>query len=146
MSTPTGPHPANHLGCQVFHFGHLRWCVTLADELIAADPDQATFVPEGGIDRLGTFLPGGTTPGTVPLFQVHVDTVYAMTTDLSRPLTVVRLPARDGEDMGAMVIDGWHRIYRALAEGRTTLPVRLLSPEVERAARLPMPGFLRGTR
>jgi hypothetical protein len=77
------------------------------------------------------------TAGMVRLFVVEVDREYAMTrTNLDQPILVVRLLANDGEDLGGMVIDGWHRMYRARVEGRTTLPAYVLSVEAEKAVRM----------
>lgn len=65
-----------------------------------------------------------------------------MTTDLSVPIIVAPIAPESGQDNGSIVIDGWHRIYRARREGRDTLPALLLTPETERTARIAMPTYL----
>lgn len=62
------------------------------------------------------------------LHLIRIDREYATTkTDLTQPLIFVRLRDPDtGEDMGPMLIDGWHRLYRAAKEGVKDLPVRIL--------------------
>ncbi|MBM7771748.1 hypothetical protein JOD54_001952 [Actinokineospora baliensis] len=112
--------------------------MTLAQELIAADPAAAVLVPAAGIGNLRPLLPDPVRGGTS---LVHVDTVYAMGRDLSVPLIVAPLEPLDGIDMGNLVIDGWHRVYKALAEGRTTLPAYFLTADTEREARFRVPYF-----
>ncbi|CRK55450.1 hypothetical protein [Alloactinosynnema sp. L-07] len=123
----------------MFHFAAFRWCITRAAELIAADPSAADFTPAAGIVGLEQFLPlTPDPPDTIRLIRVLVDTEYAMTTDLSRPVLVASLE-HHGDQLGAVVIDGWHRVYRALREGRTHLPALVLRADTERAARIPYP-------
>lgn len=62
------------------------------------------------------------------LTMIRIDTEYAMTkTDLTQPLIIVRLrDPDDGTDLGPMLIDGWHRLYRAAKEDRPVLPAKIL--------------------
>lgn len=130
------PHSPTHRDCQVFFFAAYRWCITHALELITADPEAATLIEEAEITGLGQFLPiEPDEPGSVALIRVEVDTEYAMSTDLTKPLLVAPLEA-GGQPAGAVVIDGWHRVYRALREGRTHLPALLLTTEAERTCRV----------
>ncbi|WP_395111306.1 hypothetical protein [Actinomadura sp. SCN-SB] len=63
---------------------------------------------------------------------IHIDPDHAATVDLSRPLLAVPIP-----DAGApLVIDGYHRIHRAVTTGIRTLPVVLLDEADERACRI----------
>ncbi|MGH3861637.1 hypothetical protein [Actinokineospora sp.] len=135
---PGTPHPSTHLGCQTFRFLTMRWCKTAAAELIAADLDAAELV-DAGIGSLAAFLPGWRTPGAISLIQIDVDHDHAMSTDLDRPIIAVRIVSDSGQGYGSIVIDGWHRVYRALAEDRTTLPALVLSAAAEKAARYPLP-------
>lgn len=131
-------HPPDHDGCQTFRFMAFQWCVTRAQELIAADPQAAGFWPRLDITALETFLPlRPDPPDTIRLIRIDVDTDYAMRTDLSKPLIISPL-LRGDDDFGAVVIDGWHRAYRALREGRTDLPAHMLTPATESAARIPL--------
>lgn len=130
-------HPAAHDACQVFRFLARAWCVTQALELIDADPTAAEFISEADITGLDGFLDlTPPTPGHLRLFVVEVDKEYALTqTDLEVPILLVRI-MYEGEDLGCLVIDGWHRVYRARIEGRTSLPAYLLSAEAERTVRI----------
>jgi hypothetical protein len=132
-------HPASHRDCQVFQFLARAWCVTRARELIEADSTAAEHIPDADITGLDGFLDlTPPTPGNVRLFVVEVDKEYALTrTDLEVPILLVRI-VHEGDDLGCMVIDGWHRVYRARVEGRTSLPACLLHAEIERTARLPL--------
>lgn len=61
---------------------------------------------------------------------IWLDAERAATADLTRPLLFVQLVNPDtGEDAGPMLIDGWHRLHRARAEGVTILPVKVLSKD-----------------
>lgn len=132
-------------GCQVFHFAAFRWCVTQAQELIDADAARTDLrrppgflVPEADITGCDQFLPlAPDPPGMLRLIRVDVDTEYAMTTDLTKPLIVAPLRYK-GEDLGSIVIDGWHRIYRARREGRTALPVYRLTEDTAEAVSIPL--------
>jgi hypothetical protein len=66
---------------------------------------------------------------------IRVDPAHAATVDLTRPLLVVPLPYAPPPG-NRLVIDGWHRIHRALAEGLDRLPAVLLDEDDERACRL----------
>lgn len=131
-------HAIAHTTCQTFTFLTRRWCITRAWELIEADPNAAQLVKCADITRLEEFLYlTKATPGHVKLLEIQVDPGHAATTDLSMPVLVVRTLSNAGEDLGAMVIDGWHRIYRARTEGITHLPAYVLSTATELAVRIP---------
>ena len=131
-------HPLTHLGCEVFHFVHLRWCVTRAHELLEVHESVAEFHEHAPLARLDNFLPlTSAADGFVKLVEFDVDVEYAMTkTDLSKPIIVVPLSVR-GKPAGAIPIDGWHRIYRALRDERESLPAYLLNSTAEEAIRIP---------
>ncbi|MFI0354227.1 hypothetical protein [Actinomadura sp. 9N407] len=63
---------------------------------------------------------------------IQIDRDHAATADLSRPLLAVPVP----NAQTPLVIDGWHRIHRALTAGIHTLPVVLLDEGDERACRV----------
>lgn len=65
-----------------------------------------------------------------PVIQIDPD--HAATVDLSRPLLTVPIPNTDTP----LVIDGWHRIHRALITGIHELPVIRLDAGDERACRI----------
>jgi hypothetical protein len=131
-------HPTTHRGCQVFQFMTRAWCITKALELIEADPIAAELVEAMDITTLDSYLElTPATPGMVRLITMEVDKEYALTrTNLEKPILVVRLTSDDGEDYGSLVIDGWHRVYRARVEGRGELPAYVLSAEAEAALRV----------
>lgn len=92
---------------------------TLRDE---ADPGAAEHARQVDITVLDGYLElTPPTPGTVRPFVVEVDPDYAPTsTNLGTPLLVIRILAKDCEDLGCMVIDRWHRVYRARVEEAAT--------------------------
>jgi hypothetical protein len=130
-------HPVAHRGCEVFRFLTRGWCITQALELIKTDPTAAEFIEAvdvTGLDGYVDLTPPE--PGMMRLFVVNVDKEYALTqTDLDVPLVVVRIISK-GENLGCLVIDGWHRVYRARLEGRTSLSAYLLSAEAERRVQI----------
>ncbi|GLW98788.1 hypothetical protein [Microtetraspora sp. NBRC 16547] len=69
---------------------------------------------------------------TALLALVVIDEAHAETVDLAEPLIAV--PASLGG--GPLVIDGWHRIHKALAIGVERLPVIMLTREEEYACRI----------
>ncbi|UVS80591.1 hypothetical protein [Actinokineospora sp. UTMC 2448] len=128
-------HPADHAGCHVFQVLTLRWCATLAHQLITADPLAAEFAQQLDITGLGRFL---TLDGDdAPDVKVTVDDATAMATDLTKPVLSVPVVSM-GECRGHIVIDGWHRIHHALVIGRTCLPAWMLTGEAAQTCSLPM--------
>jgi hypothetical protein len=73
--------------------------------------------------------------GRFPLISgPDLDREYAMTTDLDQPLIFATLQAA-GQAPEQLLIDGWHRVYRAHAEQRTHLPAYVLDIEESLAIR-----------
>lgn len=66
---------------------------------------------------------------------IRIDPDHAATVDLTKPLLVVLLPCAPPPG-NRLVIDGWHRIHRALDLGMEELPTVLLDPADERTCRL----------
>jgi hypothetical protein len=130
-------HSPSHRDCQTFRFLVRCWCISHALELIEADPTAAEFIESADITGLDGFLDlAPPTPNTIRLFLVDVNKTYALDhADLTIPILLVRIISK-GEDLGCMVIDGWHRVYRARTEGRTGLPAYLLTAETEQAVRI----------
>ncbi len=102
-------------GIQVFEYGEFSWNVTAAMKLVADREPR-----RGEIIRWIAELP------TATINEAHWPSV-----DLSQPLIVVPMPGRDEYRL----IDGWHRVRRASAEGIAILPVHILSREEERVVR-----------
>jgi hypothetical protein len=68
---------------------------------------------------------------------VNVDRGRALEADLSEPVLVISLPEEVfGPNAGDLVIDGWHRITRAVHEGSTELPAHFLTQDDERQCRM----------
>jgi hypothetical protein len=92
--------------------GSLRaWDVTRGNQ-IAAD---------GRAPLLFGLAEHGVTPNLVCQLYPGLDTEHAMTTDLTRPLLVIPF---SGE---CVIIDGWHRLYRAAVEGVADVLIFLLT-------------------
>lgn len=128
-------------GCQTFRFAVFQWCVTQLTELLDAEPRLARTV-EVNITGVDSMLGLGYEPGQgISLLRVEVNPEYAMTTDLSQPPLLARLVTEDGRDYDNIFVDGWHRLYRARMEGRTSLTVRHVAAHAARAALMPI--FLR---
>lgn len=100
-----------------FQFMQYSWDVSAAAE-------RAAGLPVGTleVDSCRSVLP-----------WVCVDQEHAATVDLEVPLLAVRV--KDMDDL-LIVIDGWHRLTRAVKEGRAELPCRVLGEEDEFAVRL----------
>lgn len=73
-----------------------------------------------------------------------LDQVYAMTRDLSIPLISTRAPVTEpgiwsGGNSPVIMIDGWHRMLKAiLTKHAQPLPVIILTPEEDAACRIPL--------
>ncbi|TMQ80269.1 hypothetical protein ETD83_41820 [Actinomadura soli] len=63
---------------------------------------------------------------------IRINPDHAATVDLARPLLTVPIPDADTP----LVIDGWHRIHRALTTGIHRLPAIHLDADDERACRI----------
>ncbi|MET7397357.1 hypothetical protein ABZS66_28115 [Dactylosporangium sp. NPDC005572] len=100
---------------EVFHFLAWAWDVTAGNAIAAEYPVRRVDV---------TVL-----AGIVQL--IGVNRARAGAADLSRPLLIAPISGA-----GLFVIDGWHRITRALAEHVTHLPARLLTEADEARIRL----------
>jgi hypothetical protein len=113
-------HPREH-----YRFMFMEIDISKAWRIIAALSDR-----ERG-DRAGKVKP------PKGLLAVHwVDTDRAMESDLSIPLLVGQfINARDGE-VCSQVIDGYHRVYKAVQLRKRILPAFKLTVEETAACRL----------
>jgi hypothetical protein len=97
------------------HEGHTYvWNVSKAWRLIEKTPREPAY-----------FRPAeqGVTVAHIWERYPSLDWTYAKTTDLSRPLLFVPFAG------AAQMVDGWHRIARAVLEGVEELPAYLLTEE-----------------
>jgi hypothetical protein len=62
---------------------------------------------------------------------IRVDPTHVDEVDLSVPILIAPVP-----ELGNLVIDGWHRVQRALRDGITVLPARMLSEADEQHCRI----------
>ncbi|MER7006297.1 hypothetical protein ABT297_25085 [Dactylosporangium sp. NPDC000555] len=124
-----------HADGQWFHFGPWTFSIDAAEALIAARPcgtrsiDVATWAKAYGLTRVDdrhertVSLIGPASDG--------FDRVYAMTTDLAKPVIVAHV-AINGQTPAPLLIDGTHRLYRAWREGVAQLPAYLLTADETR--------------
>jgi hypothetical protein len=103
-------------GRDTFTFLTYTWDVTAAARLAAEEPVR-TFEVQSALQLL-------------PF--VRVDQAHAATVDLTEPVLLAYL-----KEVGSpLVIDGWHRVWRAWDTGVRTLPCRLLTETQEAQVRL----------
>jgi hypothetical protein len=91
------------------------WDIQKAKELVKDREPDGTVSPNN-LDAWGD--------------AIYIDKEYAMTVDLSRPLIVAHIAG------DYLLIDGWHRMYRARQEGVEQLKAHLLSEDDEAKVRI----------
>lgn len=131
--------------CETFFYVARRWCLTHANELLAAQSNIASPVMSviTGLDDILGITP--VKPGSLRLLEIKIDHDHAMTTDTSLPPLVVRFIAdTSGLDYGPVVIDGWHRLYKLRRQGVHETGLLMLSAEAEQAVRVPITAGARG--
>jgi hypothetical protein len=99
-----------------FTFLSYTWDVTAAAREAASEPVR-TFEVRSALQLL-------------PF--IRVDEAHAATVDLAEPVLLAYVK----EVGSALVIDGWHRVWRAWDQGVRELPCRLLTEEQEARVRL----------
>ncbi|RBQ15333.1 hypothetical protein DP939_36445 [Spongiactinospora rosea] len=102
---------------EVFHLLAWRWNITAAKGFAAGRTPKGTLAPAEWAALLSL---------------ITIDPDHAANVDLSEPVIAVPVP----DAGGPLVIDGWHRIYKALTTGTDRLPAILLTPEEERICRI----------
>lgn len=109
---------------QWFYFGVWRFDIQAAERLLQSKPRESVELKISGWARAYGLVSG--TVGTFPIVGgVDFEPAYAMTTDSNKPLILATLQAK-GKASEPLLIDGCHRVYRAHAEGRATLPAHVL--------------------
>ncbi|GAA1771966.1 ParB N-terminal domain-containing protein [Nonomuraea bangladeshensis] len=93
-----------------------RWDITTAKKLTRARTPQGRIDPRewAGMLRL-----------------IAINTEHAAEVDLAEPLIVATVP-----NGGMLIIDGWHRLYKALTMEVAELPAVVLTAEEEVACRI----------
>ena len=102
-------------GREVFRFLAWAWDIGEAHRLAAGYPVHQVDI--GGLAGFASLI--------------HVDTAYLDQVDLAVPILIAPVP-----QLGNLVIDGWHRVHRALRDGITILPARMLSETDEKNCRI----------
>jgi hypothetical protein len=102
-------------GRQVFRFLAWAWDVTEGHRRAADYPVHQVDI---------TVLAGFAT-------LIRVNDAYLDQVDLTRPILIAPIP-----EAGNLVIDGWHRVHRALRDRLTHLPGRLLTEADEQHIRI----------
>jgi hypothetical protein len=93
--------------------------VAAAAEIIRRRPRWTTRLPVPAWARacgLDQDPDSGSGPGQ------GLDRAYAMTTDLAEPLIIAAVPLSSLSAAYNVLLDGWHRLYRAYVEGIASLP------------------------
>ena|SRR5216683_4170421 len=100
-------------GDETFQFLALGFNIRRALEIVGTRPPNATVVPRN-VSQL-----------------IRIDEVYAMSdaVDILKPVIVATLPGR----YGTLLIDGYHRAYKAAARDAPLIPAHCLSVEDSRA-------------
>lgn len=119
ISEPTDEH--NHER-ESFRFLNRAWDITAARNLIKNGTGQQRTIRVADWARL--------------LELIAVDPARAEAVDLDQPVIIVPMPDTGGPMVGPMVIDGWHRIYRAHRDGRERLNAVMLPADTEPSIRL----------
>lgn len=134
----TAPRPITHQGAtvttfshQMFKYGGWVFDINGASRLLEEHPRTVVQTP---VDDWATayhlhlLRPGYDGPSWCPIFgpdQSHFSVERAMRTDLNRPVIIATLEFDSGP--ARLLIDGVHRMFRAMVEGRPTLPAHVLS-------------------
>ncbi|GAA3943220.1 hypothetical protein [Actinoplanes auranticolor] len=120
---------------QWFHFGPWVFSIDAAQTLIAAAPrdtctlDVTAWATAYGLTRLDD--PGHTRVTLIGPAPGGLDRLYAMRTDLTKPVLVGRVRVA-GIPPAALLIDGMHRLYHAWRKGVPRLPAYVLTAEETR--------------
>ena len=110
---------------QWFQFAAWRFDIQAAERLLRKKPRETIDISVPGWARAYGLMPRD--PNTFPIISgPDLDPEYALTTDLEKPVILATLQAKEREPE-PLLIDGCHRVYRANAEGRATLPAYVLT-------------------
>ncbi|MER5549903.1 hypothetical protein ABT072_47830 [Streptomyces sp. NPDC002589] len=116
---------------QMFRYGGWVFDVDRARRLLEEHPRAVEPTPVADWSdayHLSLLRPDYDGPPWCPVFgpdQSHFNVDHAMRTDLSKPVTIATMDF-DGAP-ALLLIDGVHRMYRAMTEGRPTLPAHVLT-------------------
>ncbi|GAA4102295.1 hypothetical protein [Nonomuraea soli] len=115
-TTKPGPGPVDSSEVEWFQILAWRWDITTAKQFAQGR------VPRGRLDPAAW-------KGMLGLIAINIE--HAARVDLSEPLIAAPVP-----NGGLLIIDGWHRLHKALNTGVTELFAVVLTAEEERACRI----------
>ncbi|OLO26001.1 hypothetical protein PZ61_0237110 [Streptomyces sp. MNU77] len=116
---------------QLFKYGRWLFDIDGAMRLLEKRPRTAEQAPVddwSAAYHLSLLRPDYDGPSWCPVFgpdQSHFSAEHAMGTDLSQPVIIATLEFDSGP--ARLLIDGVHRMYRAMVEGCPTLPAHVLT-------------------
>lgn len=122
-----------------FTYVHLSWDVAKAWTLVAdVEPGSHVTVAEWAPALFGAPSPEAMRDKSRIYVGVGVDTDWCLANDLdlTRPVLVVTRDLPNGGEAVTLMIDGYHRLYRAWHDGVETLPAILLTADQEREVRI----------
>jgi len=126
---------------QYFYFMHMRFDIAKAQQMIAENIEDMPIVTIDVEEVYNSFLAGHDhKPGEkllVSLISIAIDKEHAMSDaiDLRVPLIAGKVafnpyvPLEGDTAPENMLLDGWHRVYRAHHEGIETLEAYMFEPE-----------------
>ncbi|MFD0437220.1 hypothetical protein [Streptomyces chartreusis] len=116
---------------QTFRYGAWVFDIDLAMRLLEEHPRAVELTPVADWSaayHLSLLKPDYDGQPWCPIFgpdQSHFNLEHAMRTDLDQPVIIATLEFDSGP--ARLLVDGVHRMYRAMTEGRPTLPPHVLT-------------------
>ncbi|MEV0615686.1 hypothetical protein AB0I81_20390 [Nonomuraea sp. NPDC050404] len=115
---PNGPQPTrtDHSRLEIFQMLGWSWDITAAKKLTQGRSPDGVIMTEWWAAMLNL---------------IAIDAEHAAQVDLSEPLIAATVPTG-----GILIIDGWHRLCKAVTIGLPELSAVVLTAEEERACRI----------
>ncbi|MFE5214058.1 MULTISPECIES: hypothetical protein [unclassified Streptomyces] len=116
---------------QTFHYGARMFNIDKARSLLQQhlrNPEPTLVTDWAAHYHLHHLTPDYDGTSWCPIFgpdQSHFNAAHAMQTDLDKPVIIATMEF-DGR-AAVLLIDGLHRMYRAMVEARVTLPAHTLT-------------------
>ncbi len=110
------PSPLDESQIETFQMLAWKWDITAAKQLTQGREPTGQLDPQTWAGML---------------YLIRIDHAHAASVNLDEPLIAVPIP-----DVGWLIVDGWHRIHKALTQGVEKLPVIVLTAEEELACRI----------
>ncbi|WP_317447646.1 hypothetical protein [Streptomyces collinus] len=118
---------------QTFHYGTWVFNIDRAQRLLDERPRAVVQTPVADwvtAYHLNLLTPDYDGEPWCPVFgpdQNHFNAEHAMQTDLDRPVIIATM--QFDSNPALLLIDGVHRMYRAMSEGLSTLPAHVLTAD-----------------